>query len=108
MQALDRMHQLSGAKRVVLVNSNTGGKSAGKESLEIYCHINELPKHHPDKLWINELEFTAIVVNNFAASAALVNHYIDFDWQPLLYCSGDNKSENCCSFKFSNSNKFSQ
>ena len=47
---------------------------------EIHCRINDLPKDHPNKLWINELEFVAIVVNIFAASAALEYYYVQFDW----------------------------
>ena len=38
---------------------------------EIHRQINDLPLDHPDKLWINKLEFAAIVVNIFAASKAL-------------------------------------
>ena len=78
-------------------------------SPKIYHHINELSKHHQDKLWTNELEFAAIVVNIFAALAVLVsvleNHHMDFDWQPLIHCGGDNKSAKCWSTKFSNSKK---
>ena len=75
---------------------------------EIHRRINDLPKDHPDKLWINELEFAAIVVNIFAASAALENQYMVFDWQSLLHMGGDNTSANCWTTKFSNSNKFAR
>ena len=74
-------------------------------SPKIYHSINNPPKHHLDKLWINELESAAIVVNIFATSAALKNIHIDFDWQLLLNYGGDNKSANCWSTKFSNSKK---
>lgn len=73
---------------------------------EIHRQINDLPKEHPDKLWINKLEFAAIVVNNFAASTAPKNHHMQFNWQPLLHMGGDNKSENCWATIFFNSNKF--
>ena len=73
---------------------------------EIHRQINDLPKHHPDKLWINNLEFAAIVVNIFATLVALENHHTDLDWHPLLHMGGDNTSAKCWSTKFSNSNKF--
>ena len=75
---------------------------------EIHPRINELPKTHPDKLWINELVFAAIIINIFAASTALENGYIQFNWQPLLHMSEDNKSANCWATKFSNSNKLAR
>ena len=75
---------------------------------KIYHRINHLPKHHTNKVWINELEFTAIIVNIFVPLAALENHHMDFDWQTLLHCGGGNKSANCWSTKFFNSNKFAR
>ena len=38
------------------------------------------PKNHPEKLYINELELAALVVNLFAALVALENHHIEFAW----------------------------
>ena len=75
---------------------------------EIHRRINDLPKTHPDKLWINKLEFTAIIVNIFAASTALENGHMQFNWKPLLHMGGDNMSANCWATKFSNSNKFAK
>ena len=75
---------------------------------EIHRWINDLPKDHPDKLWINKLKFTAIIVNIFAASAALESHHTEFNWQSLLHMGGENTSANCWASKFYNSNKFAQ
>ena len=75
---------------------------------EIHRRINDLPEKHPDKLWINELEFAAIIVNIFAASTALESGHMQFTWQPLLHMGGDNKSANCWATKFSNSNRFAR
>ena len=75
---------------------------------EIHRRINDLPKNHPDKLWINRLEFAAIIVNIFASSAALENQHMDFNWQPLVHMGGDNTSANFWATKFSNSNKFAR
>ena len=73
---------------------------------EIHRRINDLPEKHPDKLWINEREFAAIIVNIFAASTVLESGHMQFNWQPLLHMGGDNTSANCWAKKFSNSNKF--
>jgi len=75
---------------------------------EIHRIINDLLKTHPVKLWINELEFAAIIVNIFAASTALENGQMLFNWQLLLHMGGDNTSANCWATKFSNSNKFAR
>ena len=49
-----------------------------------------------------------IVVNIFTASAALENHHMQFNWQPLLNMGCDNMSANCWATKCFNSNKFAR
>lgn len=68
-------------------------------------HLNREDK---DKLWINELELAAIVVNLFAVSAAIEAGHLNVNWQPMLHCGGDNTSANCWAKKFSNSNKYAR
>ena len=57
-------------------------------------------------LYINELELATLVVNFFAASAALKYHRMEFAWQPVLECGGDNTSANCWYTKSSTANKY--
>ena len=72
--------------------------------------INRIHLHKKDKnkLWINELELAAIVVNLFAASAAINAGHLNVNWQPMLHCGGDNTSANTWAKKFSNSNKYAR
>ena len=73
---------------------------------EIHNRINNRKKKDPAKLYINKLELAALVVNFFAALAALNNNHIEFAWQPVFECGGDNTSANCWYPKFSTANKF--
>ena len=68
----------------------------------------QLDKKDPKKLWIKELELAAIVVNLYAASAAINAGHLKVSWQPMLHCGGDNKSANRWEKKFSNSNKYAR
>ena len=72
----------------------------------IHDRINNRPKNYPEKLYINKLELAALVVNFFAASAALENYHMEFVWQPVLECRGDNTSTNCWYTKFLIANKY--
>ena len=73
---------------------------------DIHERINNRNKNDPEKLYINELELAALVVNFFAASAAYDNNHMEFAWQPVFECGGDNTSANCWYTKFSTANKF--
>ena len=53
-------------------------------------HRIHLNKKYMDKIWINELELVAIVVNLFAASAVIEADHLNVNWQPMLHCGGDN------------------
>ena len=57
---------------------------------EIHDRINNRKKKDLAKLYINELELAALVVNFFVALAALNNNHMEFTWQPVLECGGDN------------------
>lgn len=46
---------------------------------KIHKHLN-LPKKHKDKLYINELELAAIVINFYATLAALENNHMVLEW----------------------------
>ena len=73
---------------------------------EIHDRINNRQKNDPSKLYINKLGLAALVVNFFAASAAYDNNHMEFAWQPVFECGGDNTSANCWYTKFSTANKF--
>ena len=72
---------------------------------EILQRIN-LPKDDPKQLWINELELTSTIVNLYVATTVTDNERLCFDWQPLLYYGGNNKSANQWSKEPAHSNKF--
>ena len=73
---------------------------------EIHNRINNCQKKDTAKLYINELELVALVVNYFAALVALDNNHMEFSWQLVLECGGNNTSANCWYTKFLTANKF--
>ena len=68
----------------------------------------QLDKKDKNKLWINELELAAIVVNLYAASAAIDAGHLNVNWKPMLHYGGDNTSANRWVKKFSNFSKYAR